>query len=530
MKDFLARFDLPLSLGISLVLDLLVLVMAPAWIPAVLPFLAFLGLLFLLKHRTGENWQSLRRGLFFFLAAFAYITYFWINAQITPEGWQVPVHAAVHVLALALAGWIVACRISFGRKVPQLKAPRLLRMVWEWVDAILWALIMVVVVNIFFFQIYEIPSESMVNTYYIGDRPFVVKALSGPVVPLTDLRLPRIHTPGRGEVVVIRNTRPMFDHTLKGEANRFFNDLLFMCTFTSVNLNVDSDGNPLPDPLVKRVIATGGDRVSMVDNQVWVQKSGTREWVKADWAPYVPVKKDPLVKAVRLDDKTAAYLDDLDKAINAIDPAAWQNDMAARLKALQPRLSSVAAGKGTTDFHGVDVADLASDKLGTLLPDLAAGIRASTSLAPGAGGAVSFLRDIPALPGPEAYWTKCLQAELHFKSGLVTLLEAMANGVTDLDDRIWAYQESAGIFFHFFDARNLEPFPADGTIPADHYFCMGDNRYNSWDLRNWSEDPVQKSLVRGAPWSFRYWSYNQPFTISVDDILGFPLFKFRLFK
>lgn len=65
-----------------------------------------------------------------------------------------------------------------------------LRKTAEWVDAILFALIAVYLINLFIFQNYKIPSSSLEKTLLVGDYLFVSKLSYGPRVPNTPLSFP----------------------------------------------------------------------------------------------------------------------------------------------------------------------------------------------------------------------------------------------------------------------------------------------------------------------------------------------------
>ena len=66
--------------------------------------------------------------------------------------------------------------------------------VWlDWLDAIIFAVIVVTFINIFFFQAFKIPSSSMESSLYTGDHLFVSKLAYGPRVPETPLTIPFTH-------------------------------------------------------------------------------------------------------------------------------------------------------------------------------------------------------------------------------------------------------------------------------------------------------------------------------------------------
>jgi signal peptidase I len=60
----------------------------------------------------------------------------------------------------------------------------------EWLDALIFAVIAVTLINIFMFQNYKIPTGSMEKSLLIGDRLFVSKLAYGPRMPNTPLAIP----------------------------------------------------------------------------------------------------------------------------------------------------------------------------------------------------------------------------------------------------------------------------------------------------------------------------------------------------
>ena len=64
------------------------------------------------------------------------------------------------------------------------------RNIMDWADAIIFALAAVYVINIYFFQNYQIPSSSLEKSLLVGDFLFVSKMSYGPRVPNTPLAFP----------------------------------------------------------------------------------------------------------------------------------------------------------------------------------------------------------------------------------------------------------------------------------------------------------------------------------------------------
>ncbi len=77
--------------------------------------------------------------------------------------------------------------------------------VWENVKSLAGAVLIYLVIKTFLFEAYRIPSGSMIPTLLVGDWLFVNKAVYGASIPFTDVHLPAISEPKRGDVVVFRS-------------------------------------------------------------------------------------------------------------------------------------------------------------------------------------------------------------------------------------------------------------------------------------------------------------------------------------
>jgi len=72
----------------------------------------------------------------------------------------------------------------------------------EWVESIVIAFFLAMVIRTFVIQAFKIPSGSMRTTLMEGDLILVNKFIFGAKVPFTDLNLPALRQPNRGDVIV----------------------------------------------------------------------------------------------------------------------------------------------------------------------------------------------------------------------------------------------------------------------------------------------------------------------------------------
>ena len=76
--------------------------------------------------------------------------------------------------------------------------------IWEYVEAILLALVLALFIRTFVVQAFKIPSPSMVPTLVVGDHILVNKFLYGFTIPFTDKKVLSLKEPERGDVIVFK--------------------------------------------------------------------------------------------------------------------------------------------------------------------------------------------------------------------------------------------------------------------------------------------------------------------------------------
>ncbi|BEG62813.1 signal peptidase I [Coprobacter fastidiosus] len=203
-----------------------------------------------------------------------------------------------------LPGLLVLLDIYITRFIPwtfwKKSKNKATRKTMEWVDAILYALVAVYLINTFFFQNYKIPSSSLEKTLLVGDYLFVSKLSFGPRVPNTPLSFPLAqHT------MPVINTKSYIEwpqwpyHRLKGLGQVERNDIVVfnfpagdtvalkvqnpdyytLCYnegWETVNNNKAVFGDIVYRPVdrrenyVKRCIGMPGDNFEIRNNQVYI--------------------------------------------------------------------------------------------------------------------------------------------------------------------------------------------------------------------------------------------------------------------
>lgn len=230
-------------------------------------------------------------------------------------------------------------------------------MLIEWLDALIFAVVAVSLINIFLFQNYKIPTPSMEGSLLVGDHLYVSKTAYGPRTPNTPLAIPFLpntvlggtsylewiqrpykRLKGFSEVkkddIVVFNfpasdtvALEKSDHKLYAKGNFDYYDLIRNETYTLMMTDQERNNRNRPykvyenyvrtqiaekfdvetrpvdrrDNYIKRCVAIAGETLEVIDNVVYVngekQKEfeGIQRWysVKTNGTPINPRSLEP---------------------------------------------------------------------------------------------------------------------------------------------------------------------------------------------------------------------------------------------
>ncbi len=142
----------------------------------------------------------------------------------------------------------------------------------EWVEAILWAVVIVFIINQFIFQLYQIPSSSMENTLLIKDRVFVNKAIFGPEIYPDGPKILDFNDPKRDDIIIFQNP----NYVSRGPVFDVMNRIIYMITLSLVNIDKDENGNPRAQLYVKRAVGYPGDTITFDQGNILIRPIGYR--------------------------------------------------------------------------------------------------------------------------------------------------------------------------------------------------------------------------------------------------------------
>jgi signal peptidase I len=147
--------------------------------------------------------------------------------------------------------------------------------VLDWIEAFLWAAGVVLLINQYLLQAYQIPSGSMIDTLLIGDRIFVNKIIYGPELLPGLAKVPSPIKPKRNDIIIFENP----SYISRGPVFDIAQRIIYMLTLSLVDIDRDEAGEPKAHFLIKRAVGMGGDRFVTEMGELKIRFAGENRWV-----------------------------------------------------------------------------------------------------------------------------------------------------------------------------------------------------------------------------------------------------------
>jgi len=380
--------------------------------------------------------------------------------------------------------------------------------IMSWVDAIIYALILVYFLFAFIGQNYQIPSSSLEKTLYTGDYLFVNKTIYGPRVPMTPIYFPLVHNElpfglGKsylehpaveykrlkgqrnveaGDIVVFNF--PAGDTVMSKVPNPDYYSLIAMHGRDRVVNDKATFGEVVYRPIdrrenyVKRCVGLPGQRIKIVDGDIYIdgQKFLTPEHVQFNH--FYQTNSGELTSnefeafGIPVDDRYTVEITPADApALNELGFKVNPDGTVPPIYVSPLTMAMVDSMMANPRIANVMKQVPSPETLVNLFPE-----------------AISSEWTRAEYGGTDGLWIP--------KKGSALKMNQTAWDIYGRTIRV--YENNPSAQWHdgklWIDGKPMEYY----TFKMDYYFMMGDNRDNSLDSRYWGFVP--EDHIVGTPW------------------------------